>query len=660
MATPLPIGLKGSQFDVSSVFTPTGPGPTIAGLSDGDVVVSWEDGANAEVQLFDSNGNALSAETTVALSSSPSEALLDENVVALADGNFVVSWDDQVGAAVTVKAQIFGPNLNKIGSIITVDTPLPPGDSLSLGDVFATPDGGFAYAMFENNPDFESFEWTQAFDAVGTPVGVQVLTGPAISAFWAATALTNGDFASLIDNPVGFRVYTPSGQEVVGDTGISETINGGDIAALPNGRFVTVYSASAGGGNFDIVAQIFNSDGTEFTGNIPVNGGALNASPGGNPHVSVMPDGRFIVSWYNTGGSFFNNLTEVRVFNPNGTPASNIFAIPSSAEDGNQLNDVTALSNTSFAVDWITGSSLAGQVMSIQAPPNVPDNFVGYGTSDILLQNGGNLTDWLMSNGSFSSSNAITTGLPAGWNVVGTGDFNGDGTSDILLQNGSSVTDWLMSNGSFSSSHAITTGLPAGWNVVGTGDFNGDGTSDILLKNGGSLTDFILNNGALSGSKTITTGLPAGWNVVGTGDFNGDGTTDILLQNGGSLTDWLLNNGSLSSSHAITTGLPPGWNVVGTGDFNGDGTTDILLQNGSSLTDWLVSNGSFSSSHGITTGLPAGWNVVGTGDYNDDGTTDILLQNGGSVTDWLINNGSFSSSNSLTTNLPPGWNALHV
>jgi hypothetical protein len=56
--------------------------------------------------------------------------------------------------------------------------------------------------------------------------------------------------------------------------------------------------------------------------------------------------------------------------------------------------------------------------------------------------------------------------LPANWNVVGTGDYNGDGTSDILLQNGSSVTAWLMNNGSLSSSTAITTGLPAGWNAL--------------------------------------------------------------------------------------------------------------------------------------------------------------------------------------------------
>jgi hypothetical protein len=67
------------------------------------------------------------------------------------------------------------------------------------------------------------------------------------------------------------------------------------------------------------------------------------------------------------------------------------------------------------------------------------------------------LADFPINNSTVSASNTITTGLPAGWNVVGTGDFNGDGTNDILLQNGGSVTDWLINNGSLSSSNSITT-----------------------------------------------------------------------------------------------------------------------------------------------------------------------------------------------------------
>jgi hypothetical protein len=42
--------------------------------------------------------------------------------------------------------------------------------------------------------------------------------------------------------------------------------------------------------------------------------------------------------------------------------------------------------------------------------------------------------------------------------VVGTGDYNGDGTSDVLLQNGGTVVDWIMKNGQYSSGNVVTTG----------------------------------------------------------------------------------------------------------------------------------------------------------------------------------------------------------
>jgi hypothetical protein len=37
--------------------------------------------------------------------------------------------------------------------------------------------------------------------------------------------------------------------------------------------------------------------------------------------------------------------------------------------------------------------------------------------------NGGSIADWLMKNGDIWSSNTITNVLPAGWSVVGTGDY---------------------------------------------------------------------------------------------------------------------------------------------------------------------------------------------------------------------------------------------
>jgi hypothetical protein len=47
-------------------------------------------------------------------------------------------------------------------------------------------------------------------------------------------------------------------------------------------------------------------------------------------------------------------------------------------------------------------------------------------------------------------------------------DFTGDGTSDVLLQNGSTVVDWIMNNGQYQTANVIANGA-TGWQVVGTG-----------------------------------------------------------------------------------------------------------------------------------------------------------------------------------------------
>src|SRR3984885_9580360 len=230
-------------------------------------------------------------------------------------------------------------------------------------------------------------------------------------------------------------------------------------------------------------------------------------------------------------------------------------------------------------------------------------------------------------------------------------DFTGDGTSDVSLQNGGTVVDWLMKNGAYQSGHVLSSAA-AGWTAVGTGDFTGNGTSDVLLQNGGSVVDWIMNNGVYQSGNVLTTAA-AGWTAVGTGDFTGTGTDDVLLQNGGTVVDWIMKDGAYQSGNVLSTAAA-GWTAVGTGDFTGKGTDDVLLQNGGTVVDWIMKDGAYQSGNVISTNA-AGFNVVGTGDYNGDGTSDVLLQNGGTIADWIIKDGQYASGNILTT-VATGWN----
>ena len=71
---------------------------------------------------------------------------------------------------------------------------------------------------------------------------------------------------------------------------------------------------------------------------------------------------------------------------------------------------------------------------------------------------------------------------PAGYSVVGVGNFTGNGTSDILWQDAATgdVDEWLINNGKWAGSIDLG-GHPGNFQVAGAGAFvNGNATSDIL------------------------------------------------------------------------------------------------------------------------------------------------------------------------------------
>jgi len=309
---------------------------------------------------------------------------------------------------------------------------------------------------------------------------------------------------------------------------------------------------------------------------------------------------------------------------------------------------------------------LQGGGFEIRLQSSAHNDFNGDAHSDILWTNGTTVTDWLGSTGgSFvrNYSNSATN-LPAGWNVVGTGDFNADGRLDLLVRNSTgTIKDMLGgANGNFTDNSANSAkAVSVDWTVVGTGDFNGDGHSDILWRNSsGTVTDWLgSGNGGFSANwNSFATAVPNTWQVVGTGDFNGDGRDDILWRNTttGTITDFLANEtgGFVDNYNNAAVRVPTAWSLIGTGDFNGDGLTDLLWRNGTTVTDWLGNaNGGFNANwSNFHTNVPTSWHVAATGDYNGDGTDDLLWRStDGTITNWLgTSNGSFHDN----------WTAAHA
>jgi hypothetical protein len=161
---------------------------------------------------------------------------------------------------------------------------------------------------------------------------------------------------------------------------------------------------------------------------------------------------------------------------------------------GNGIDDVLWTSTNSdgtIATDiWELSSS--GNWAASASPGNHPAGYsvagtgdwTGDGTDGILWQNPttGYVDEWQLSNGQWAASVGLGSHPGSGWQIAGIGDFTGNGIDDILWTNSSSgqvQTDiWeLGSNGQWVAS--VQPGPhPAGYSVVGIGDFTGNGTDD--------------------------------------------------------------------------------------------------------------------------------------------------------------------------------------
>ncbi len=325
-----------------------------------------------------------------------------------------------------------------------------------------------------------------------------------------------------------------------------------------------------------------------------------------------------------------NNTTTVTDTDPAPSPSAAI-NFPHVA---NSNVDEWILSNGQWAASAEPGSIPSGyQVAGV-------GDFTSSGTSDILWQNPttGDTQEWLIKNGGWNGTVELG-GHPGNYQIAGVGDFFGNGIDDVLWTstsaNGTVATDiWeLGSNGQWEAS--VSPGShPAGYNVVGVGDFTGNGTSDILWQNptSGDVDEWQIADGQWSKSVDLGSHPGSGWTIAGVGDFFGNGTDDILWTNstGGQVqTDiWQLGpNGQWQDS--VSPGShPAGYSLVGVGNFTGNGTSDILWQDAATgdVDEWLINNGKWAGSIDLG-GHPGNFQVAGAGALvNGNATSDILWQ----------------------------------
>lgn len=331
-----------NQFTAGNQFT-----PQAATLSDGSFVVTWSTGDTTRdgsgnaiaARRFDISGAPLGNEFIVNTSTTSSQ--FNPNITALANGGYMISWDDWNGF--DVRSQVFNADGTRVGnefrvnSLLTANQEYSDLATLSNGNVVAvwrttnTADDGSGYAIKG-----------RIFNASGTAVGAEFR----VNAFTngdqqspSITALANGNFVVTWETwdtsrdgnsyAIVGQVFSASGQ-AIGSEFVANTLNAGMqrepvVTGLPDGGFAigwTTYAPTADGSGSAISLQIFDAAGARVGTEMRVN--QLTTGAQFLPDIATLADGRIVTSWVSDNGDGSGYALRQRIIGANAVNAAPI------------------------------------------------------------------------------------------------------------------------------------------------------------------------------------------------------------------------------------------------------------------------------------------------------------------------------------------------
>ena len=251
-------------------------------------------------------------------------------------------------------------------------------------------------------------------------------------------------------------------------------------------------------------------------------------------------------------------------------------------------------------------------------------------------------------------------------------DFNGDALGDLVWENRSATpanafwftnltnvpvgTPAYTGNASFPAS-------PAGWRIVGTGDFNVDRKADLLLHHvaTGQVAVWYMNGSSYQSSVLLASLAPMPWTAAAVADFDRNGWDDIAWRNTntGENAVWLMNGAVVANVVSMTANADLSWRIVGAGHFNGDDSVDLVWRNdaGDATAVWLMNGTTYSHSVLLPATGDTNWRIEAVGDFNREGNTDLVWRNHvtGANAVWLMNGTTYVTSVSLPSVADPNW-----
>ena len=269
----------GNQIDVSdrlvvdeagNQFSDTGALDFTGGLA----IIGYSTGSNIEVRRFDFNGELVGGAIDVASSAnSEVEAAVAALTSGALAGGFAVVFRDST--ADTIKLRLFNSAGVAAGAAVTVSNSAPTLASHFFPEVTVLANGGFVVTWQDGSqtaPDIDGFAiHAQLFDAAGGEVGAEFTANTLISGNQITpntVALDNGGFAIFYSGVLGVRgqIFDASGARVGTEfqvnTTTAGTIQAVQAALLADGRIAVTWSETSQDGadnaNFAIRMQVID------------------------------------------------------------------------------------------------------------------------------------------------------------------------------------------------------------------------------------------------------------------------------------------------------------------------------------------------------------------------------------------------------------------
>jgi Ca2+-binding RTX toxin-like protein len=331
MGTDIRVGMTGGLERNSAV----------AALADGGFVVTWavvdEATGDADVYLqkFDAAG-AADPQGAFRVNSTTDGIQMLPAVTALADGGFVVTWQNGRGGDVHAQRFDSAGVADPAGELLVADRNSP---TQSTPAITALEDGGYVVIWGDSGGvRAERFEaWGGSWEFAVSPswmigsVSVAGLADGGFIATWSAVVGTQPGYEIVGQRFDAMGIADPAGLFSISSSW-KDNQYGSSVSALEDGGFVVVWSSTAlDDDGEEIYGRRFDAQGIALTSDdFHIN--SFTAGRQSDPFVTALPDGGFLVTWSSDAQDGSSSGIFGQRYSANGEPVGSEFLI----------NDLTA------------------------------------------------------------------------------------------------------------------------------------------------------------------------------------------------------------------------------------------------------------------------------------------------------------------------------